>query len=199
MSAITLTEQSAPSTPASATVITYPKSDGVMYAKDDVGTERALVNPIVQGTAQATTSGATIPFTGLPVGIQRITVNLVTVSLTGTDHILVQLGTSSGFETTSYVSGCGVVNAAPGIVTSTAGFIIFSGTASRQDSGSLILTRQSGNVWCATGSVYPTDGAGVFVTSGLKSLAGTLDRIRLAATGSDTFDLGSVNILYEYP
>jgi len=35
-------EQSAPSTPASGRVILYPKSDGLLYSKDDAGTERAL-------------------------------------------------------------------------------------------------------------------------------------------------------------
>jgi hypothetical protein len=38
----------------------------------------------------------------------------------------------------------------------------------------------------------------IYSTAGAKSLSGTLDRVRLTTVnGTDTFDAGSVNILYE--
>ncbi len=41
---ITLPEQSAPSTPAAGYVVQYAKSDGLMYSKDDAGTETLMGN-----------------------------------------------------------------------------------------------------------------------------------------------------------
>lgn len=41
---IVLKEQTAPSTPSTGLVVIYAKSDGIVYAKDDAGTEAALSN-----------------------------------------------------------------------------------------------------------------------------------------------------------
>jgi hypothetical protein len=55
----------------------------------------------------------------------------------------------------------------------------------------------SGNTWIGTGNVI-TSGGFVSVTSGNVALTGTLDRVRITTQGgTDTFDAGSVNILYE--
>ncbi len=64
--------------------------------------------------------------------------------------------------------------------------------------GALTLTNITSNTWVAQGSLYaPTYGVGCFV-AGAKSLSGTLDRIRVTTeNGTDTFDAGSVNIMYE--
>ena len=53
MSFILLVEQVAPETPSTNQVVLYPKSDGLMYSKDDAGTERA----IAVGTATTTEEG----------------------------------------------------------------------------------------------------------------------------------------------
>lgn len=42
MSYILLVEQTAPAAPSTAQVLLYPKADGLMYTKDDAGTEREL-------------------------------------------------------------------------------------------------------------------------------------------------------------
>jgi len=54
--AITVPEQSAPSTPASATVAIYPKSDGLWYGKDDAGVETMLSNSGSGGLTVGTTT-----------------------------------------------------------------------------------------------------------------------------------------------
>jgi hypothetical protein len=37
-----------------------------------------------------------------------------------------------------------------------------------------------------------------FTSSGISTLSGTLDRVRITTTnGTDTFDAGSINVLYE--
>ena len=56
----------------------------------------------------------------------------------------------------------------------------------------------SGNTWVASGTMVRTDDNISGATQGVKTLGGTLDRVRIAtANGIDTFDAGSINILYE--
>jgi hypothetical protein len=56
----------------------------------------------------------------------------------------------------------------------------------------------SGNRWIASG-VYNFANLTTVIgySAGEKTLSATLDRVRLTITGADTFDNGSVNIIYE--
>lgn len=158
----------------------------------------AAPSGITAGTAQATTSGTAFDFTGLPAGVKRITVMFNAVSLSGTDHILVQLGDAGGIETTGYVStGSQTVDGAVSdIEDSTAGFIINMGDASRTASGHMVLTLIDGNTWVASheGRILTTR---TICGGGVKSLSATLDRVRVTRSGTNTFDAGQVNIFYE--
>jgi hypothetical protein len=54
------------------------------------------------------------------------------------------------------------------------------------------------NTWIASGVTGFDDIAATTMTGGRKTLSGTLDRVRLTTVnGTDTFDAGSVNIMYE--
>jgi hypothetical protein len=58
----------------------------------------------------------------------------------------------------------------------------------------------SGNTWVYSGIYYISSATAATVWSAGNALAlgGTLDRVRLTTVnGTDTFDAGSVNILYE--
>ena len=61
--------------------------------------------PLVQGTAQNSTSGTAIDFTGIPSWAKRVTVVFNGVSTTSTSDILVQLGVGSTPTTSGYVGG----------------------------------------------------------------------------------------------
>jgi len=53
-------------------------------------------------------------------------------------------------------------------------------------------------VWTATGNFSRSDNASGNLVSGSCTLGGVLDRVRITTVnGTDTFDGGSVNILYE--
>jgi hypothetical protein len=152
---------------------------------------------ITLGTPQATTSGSNIDFTGIPNTVKRITVMLNGVSLSGTDQVLIQLGTSSGVETTGYVARAGDQNAAN---SSTSGFNTYYAGATDARIGTYIfsLMDTSSNTWVGGGNISLTNSTNSAATaSGIKSLGGVLDRIRLTVSGSNTFDAGSVNISYE--
>jgi hypothetical protein len=54
------------------------------------------------------------------------------------------------------------------------------------------------NTWCLSGAFHELVYSVGNVVSGSKTLAGTLDRIRITTVnGTDTFDAGQINILYE--
>lgn len=204
MSTLYLEEQAAPGTPASGKVVLYPKTDGLLYAKDDAGVE-TKVSGFSSGTSQATTSGTAINFTGIPAGVTIIVASLVGVSTNGTALLQFQLGDSGGLETGSYSSNAfGATNAAlvgTTAAANTGGFVIHSAnsanTTAWHGSMTFTLVDAATNTWAGHG-VFHTSGATVacFSCAGTKSLSATLDRITLTTTGSDTFDAGTMNILY---
>ena len=155
---------------------------------------------ITSGTAVASTSGTSIDFTSIPSWVKRITVMLNGVSLSGNAYIRFQLGTSGTPETSGYTSYSGVIiTSTVNVVNATAGFDIFGATSTYADSGSLVFTNISGNIWTLQGNYVNTTTANfVGMIAGNKSLAGTLNMIRITTSnGTDTFDAGSINILYE--
>ena len=154
---------------------------------------------LVTGTAVASTSGVAVDFTTIPSWAKRITVMLNAVSTNGTSILLAQLGDSGGIETTGYNSTL-FTNGAN--VTSTAGFPLqFTGSAAFALSGHLILTLldASTNNWIGSGTIAGTAANNTCSSvAGQKATSATLDRVRITTTnGTDTFDAGSVNILYE--
>jgi hypothetical protein len=156
---------------------------------------------IQRGTAQATTSGTVIDFTSIPAGVRRITLLLRGVSISGTDDYLVQIGSGS-FLTSGYASAANSSRSTntPTSSTSTSGFIISSDTnsATRVFTGRVTLCNITGNIWVADGLLMSSDGLRGQISSGEVSLSGDLDRLRLTVTGSNTFDLGQANLLWEF-
>ena len=163
------------------------------------GTPVMGASVITSGTVQASTSGTSIDFTGIPSWVKRITVMFQGVSTNGTSLIQVQIGTSGGIQTTSYTSGAWGSNTTNS--TSTTGLLISgqNGIAYFIDGiSTLALHSSATGLWVfssvASGSVTGTSAVG----GGAKTLSGTLDRVRITTVnGTDAFDAGSINILYE--
>jgi hypothetical protein len=167
-------------------------------------TTQTLVNvtgtlaPVVSGTA-VTASSTSVDFTGIPSWAKRITVMLSGVSTNGTSNYLIQLGDSGGIENTGYSSRAITLTNNSG-ATSTAGLILSAIVlAANATSGSAIISLldSSTNTWVVQGALMdPTNYLHTF--SGVKSLSATLDRVRITAVnGTDTFDAGTINILFE--
>ena len=153
-------------------------------------------------TAVASTSGTSIDFTGIPAGVKRITVMFNGVSLNGVSIPLIQLGDSGGVETTGYLSYAGYSGATnlSGGAAYTTGFGMASGNASNLMYGHMLITLIGANLWVSShvaglnsaGTTYSLQGGGA------KTLSDTLDRVRITTlNGTDVFDAGSINILYE--
>lgn len=153
---------------------------------------------ITAASAQASTSGTSIDFTSIPSWVKRITINFNSVSLNGSANFLLQLGTSSGAETTGYSSSSIYGGSASGSGSSTSGFVSISGAGSNVMSGAFTVTNVSGNIWVMTGMTANNGGTIIVFATGVKTTASTLDRVRITTSnGTDTFDSGSINILYE--
>lgn len=153
----------------------------------------------VSGNLQATTSGTAIDFTGIPSFAKKITISFNSVSMSGTSNPIVQAGISSGVETTGY---SGTTSAVQGVssatISWTSGVLLNTASlAANTYSGAVRLNLIGNNIWAIDTVLSPNTAATIF-GAGVKTLAGTLDRVRITATnGTDTFDGGSVNIIYE--
>lgn len=151
------------------------------------------------GTPVATTSGTSIDFTGIPAGTKQIIISFDQVSTNGTSPFLIQIGDAGGIENTGYLSASVLLSGSPAPSSSTAGFCIYRANAAEQLGGSVILTLSNSATfkWAATGVLANTDSSPSFSVAGRKALSAELDRIRLTTVaGTDTFDLGEVNIAY---
>jgi hypothetical protein len=192
MSILALTSDTLVGTPGAGQI----EYNGQFFGTDSAGS-RAQLQRIVQATAVASTSGTSIDFTGLPSWIKRITVMLDQVSLSGTAAFLVQLGDAGGFEITGYSST--VLNDSGSTSNNNAtGFqLITTGNANTTIwRGVLYLSLVNTNTFVGT-STFTRDSGGQY-GAGRKALSDAITQLRITTSnGTDTFDAGSVNIIYE--
>jgi hypothetical protein len=120
------------------------------------------------------------------------------VSTTGSSDLTVQLGTSGGVTTSGYR---GAAQRGTGAISDTNGFNVTSTISlSTLMNGSITITSldSANNIWAQSGVLGHSDGAAVAQSGGSVTLASALTRVRLTTIGgTDTFDAGSINILYE--
>ena len=164
----------------------------------------ARATAVVSGTSVASTSGTSIDFTGLPSWVKRITVMFSGTSLSASANYIVQLGTGATptYTTSGYLSYCSYQGAsnAVGNVSSTSGFVVAQAGAANIIYGAMTIMNINSNIWLANhvtginaaGTTYSGTGGGNV------TLGAALTAVRITTTnGTDTFDAGSINILYE--
>jgi len=184
---------------AGSNTITLPAGTGTM-------TVAGVNSNIVSGTVVASTSGTSIDFTGIPSWAKRVTVMLNGVSTSGTSFPQVQLGTSGGIETSGYTGTTAVIaTTGTGVVAQLSTGVLFDcyavyylATSTRQ--GSIVFNLLGSNTWAFSGSLGAVSSVLPVIawTGGSKTTAGVLDRVRITTVnGTDTFDAGSINILWE--
>jgi hypothetical protein len=151
------------------------------------------------GTQVATTSGTAFDFTGIPSGVNKVTMVCRGVSLSGTDLQLIQLGTSAGIAASGYVgAGGSIVNTGVNEASSSSGLAMRLRNAGRGMNGSAVFTRMSsgGTVWAAQ-AVFG-DANGVYMSATSVDIGGELTQVRLTRDASNTFDSGAANISWSY-
>lgn len=163
-------------------------------------TPSKLAQPLTRGTAQNSTSGTSIDFTSIPSWVKRITVMFNAVSTSGTSNVQVRLGDSGGIEATGYTGIVSEVQVGGGVNattwTGTGAEVTRATPAASAFNGQVVISLISGNIWVFAGVVgYPSSN---YQSTGNKTLSDTLTQIRITTVnGTDTFDAGSINILYE--
>jgi hypothetical protein len=196
------TELDAPAVAGSNTLV-LPGGNGSagnILGTDGAGNLSWVNGRMVLETAKASTSGTFVDFTGIPSWVKRVTVMFSGVSTSGTSVVQVQLG-AGAFTTSGYsVAAASSSNAtAPTVTQPTTGFpVVADGNAAYARQGLLSITNLTGNAWVASGGGGESAGGRWWQVGGSITLSGTLDRIRITTVnGTDTFDAGSINILYE--
>jgi hypothetical protein len=198
MAQLVLTTDTLAGTPVTGTL----EYNGQFYGTDS-NSSRAQMQRLVLGTAlsytQATNANTTLDFTGIPSWVKRVTVMFNGVSTSGTSFPRIQIGAGS-IQSSGYLgTGTQFASASSAAVaTGAGGFDIPSGVATAVLSGHMVLTTVGSNIWVVSGFIGKTEAAYAFGFGGNVTLTGALDRVRITTVnGTDTFDAGSVNILYE--
>lgn len=158
----------------------------------------AVYNGLQLATAQTSTSGTSILFTGIPLWAKRVSILFNGMSTSGTSLPLIQVGSGS-IATTGYSGSAQNITTVPASsnTAATTGWPLQGSSASNSYYGVLMLVNITGNTWVISGTVNSSTAASGFV-NGSVVLSGSLDRVNFTTTnGTDTFDAGTINILYE--
>ena len=153
---------------------------------------------LVSGTSVASTSGTAIDFTSIPSWVKRITVMFNGISTNGTSSHQIQLGagsvTTSGYACSTAAGGGSISTAAY-----TSGHVFtVTPSASALGYGNIVFNLLTGNTWVGSGIVNSTTSVQFNFSTSSLALAGVLDRVRITTVnGTDTFDAGSINLLFE--
>lgn len=175
-----------------------------------LGTSPTIATPTITGvitrntsfvtaaTAQATTSGTSVDFTGIPSWVKRITVLLNGVSVSSNATLIARIGAgsivTSGYRSTGALYGGTNTTTGESI---TSGFLVGGGDAGYVIDGIATACLVGSDIWVWSTSVSLSSGDYVYAGAGRISLGGTLDRISITTIGPVNFDAGSINILYE--
>jgi hypothetical protein len=164
-----------------------------------------LAQPLTQATAQTASGTTTIPVTGIPSWVRRVTIMFQGVTASGSTLVL-QIG-STTYENSGYVSTAFGVGNSGNVMTALSNTGAFQLTSTAISSGVyngtvvLTLLNSSTNLWTSGGNLTQTGGGftGGYSNAGSKTISGgTLGQLRLNTnSGTDTFTAGSINILYE--
>lgn len=189
-----------------AVILNASTSSGLVTTADNSGqfafqSNGVQFNPLLTAaTAQASTSGTAITFTGIPSWAKRITIIFQAVQGSGTSLFLAQLGTSSGIVTSGYSSVNSYTNVVGAGQSSSAGFLLDSihgAGATQAFSGTAQIVNINSNSWVYS-SVMARADAYIEMGGGNISLSGSLTQLRITfVNGTDTFAAGTINIMYE--
>jgi len=201
MSTVNTTNLKNPSSGSNNIVLAVDGSATIATLSSTTITGTTIQGTIKSGTAVASTSGTSIDFTSIPSWVKRITVMFDGVSTNGTATPLIQLGTAGGIASSGYTGTTSYITTGSGSAYFTSGFGINNSGASNVMSGvlTLVLLKASTNTWAAFGVFGLSAGVSATQhTGGSVTLSGVATTLRITTSnGTDTFDAGSINILYE--
>ena len=179
----------------------FPDSDGSanQYIKTDGSANLAFATlptaGFTLGTEQATTSGTSKTFSGIPAGVTMVSLLFfgVSYSASGQDTYIIQLGDSGGIETSGYVSSSTMQSSQDFASTNAFGLELDEGERALHGIMTFALEDSSTNTWVASGVMRAGTPRILFV-GGSKPLSGVLTQLKISGV---TFDAGALNILYQ--
>lgn len=150
-------------------------------------------------TETVTTSGTTHDYTSVPSWVKKITIIFDGVSTDGNEEIIVQVGDSGGFHTSSYTGSASQLSSVVTSATETGGFALSKdsvSTGSYSGIATICKLTSAGTIW--VWASITQFGNSIDLGVGRVTLDTILTQIRLTSTGTpDTFDAGTFNVLYE--
>ena len=204
-------ELDAPTSIASDVSLTLPNTDGDSGQYLQTNGSGALSwqtlpadTNLTRGTSILAATGSPtsidIDLSSLPTGIRRITLILDHLSTNGTSRVVVRIGTGGTPATTGYqgtVTQAGETTLGTEVMDTSFEFDAASNAAANRFT-TMVLCNSDGDRWVMSSITGRQDSSNAAFAGGRKDLGGTLDIIRITTLGgTDTFDAGLINILYE--
>ena len=172
--------------------VSAPAVSGTNTLTLQAATATNAVNTV--GTSQATTSGTSVTFTGIPSWARRVTITPIGVSFAVADTHRIQLVTSSTV-TTGYVSSAFTPNT--NNASATTSFILLGVAQASTFSGVITLVLSTGNTWALSSIIGGSAGLNASFAAGYIALGATLTGFVYSGVGGQTLNAGSINVLYE--
>jgi hypothetical protein len=176
-------------------------SDDDFYVVQD-GNSRKVAGSVVRGpvfmAGVSTGSGSLLDFNGIPSWASEVKIMFNQVSFSGSDNLIILLGTSSEFEATGYISGGTVTSSATvSTFSTTGGLVILRLASGRSISGIATINRYdaTSTLWHYSASAFLASNV-MSYASGIKSTSTALTRLRITRDGGNTFSGGSINVSY---
>jgi hypothetical protein len=193
--------------------VTYPASQATLLTGTQTLTNKTLGSGLVagaslitSGTVQTPASGTALDFTGLPNWVKIIYVDLTAIGTNGTSgNLTLYLGTGATptYTTTGYTGVATTIRGSTIVPTTTTlntGFQVTRLLATgNTTSGTYILTLMDAatNKWSCSLQAVRGDETTMVLVAGFIALSATLTAVRFTTTtGTDSFNTGSINILY---
>jgi len=195
-----ITLQSSTSLAADVT-LTLPVNDGDsgQYLQTDgagVLSWQTVSTSNLTRVATQSATGSSITFGSLPSTVRKITILLNNVGASGTDNLLIRVGTSGGLITTGYTSRSQFADASSTSGgTATNGFLHWQNSGSVESAGAIELFNIADDVWVEKG-ITSSSGALLF-SAGVVDAGAQVTQVAIQLTGANTFDAGSFGLFYE--
>ena len=185
-------------------------TDGTIV-NDDINASAAIASTKLSGLGftlgtKVTASGTDVTFTGIPSTAKMIVIGTDGLSFTGAGNpdLKLQLGDSGGIETTGYKATAVYLptnsgEAGPGGDGYTDSFVLsWQPDQNNTTHAQIILTCQdtSSNTWNFSNLASAYSAGYIQCGAGVKSLSATLTQLKLFCSGGQSFDAGTINIMY---
>lgn len=154
------------------------------------------VAPVIQNDTTLTNQ-TELEYTNIPADVKQITILFRNASLSGTDNFRIQLGTSSSYLNSGYEASAISNNDAGGGggQSITSGLLVMAQNASLALSGRMDINKMGGDFYVSS-YITRTNNQNATYGGSTINLGGTLTRLRILPTGSNTMDGGRITLMY---